>query len=130
MKLERPHALLWPKEAKRSPLSSAVDVALLGPAAVAEGCAAQWVSRVSSNFFCEVSAFLRKRDCLEENRHVLVMSTPQRFVVVGDDIAEEVALVVDCSTLMRLLLAVPPVRGGFYGASHALFPSGRCRLDK
>ncbi len=56
--------------------------------------------------------------------------SPQRFVVVGDDIAEEVALVVDCSTLMRLLLAVPPVRAGFSGISHALFASRRCRLDK
>ena len=70
-----------------------------------------------------------KQGCLEGNRRAHDVS-PQRFVVVGDDIAEEVALVVDCSTLMRLLLQVPPVRGGFSGISHALFASGRCRLDK
>ena len=68
-----------------------------------------------------------KQGCLEGNRHVLMMSTPQSFAAATDD---EVALVVDCSTLMRLLLPVPPVRDGFSGTSHALFASGRCRLDK
>ncbi len=73
--------------------------------------------------FCETRLSGRKPTCAHD-------VSPQRFAAAGDDIADEVALVVDCSTLMRLLLQVPPVRSGLSGASHALFASGSCLLDK
>ena len=115
------------REAKWSLLSSAVDIAVLGPAAIMRGCCTTFYAqgRNSAKFL----PYYENAAVRERNQRML-RSTATKFAAVSDYSVDEEALILDCFPLLRLLLTTPLIYGRFSGVSNVLSVTGRYHLDK